>query len=203
MQEITQAATLLALLSAATYKQVRDIRRGGHAAPLSFGIWTAVNVVSVLAQLATHPVPMALLLPVGQLVSMGVILVFALRRPWQSEVITPPQKSAIVLCILGLGAWVILRDPIYAIAGNVVANLAGVLPTWEQAWRRPRSVSMGYWLIEGSTVLTGLIVLFVHAPGHVASLVPQLTGAFICWSILGIVLARGRVRIAQRQVEPI
>jgi hypothetical protein len=186
VQEIIQATVLLALLSAATAKQIYDLRNGGRAAPLSFAIWTAVNVVSVSAQVATQPTPIALLLPVGQLVSMGLILGFALRSSQKSAEISSSQRTAVLLCLAGLGAWIILRDPMYAIAGNVVANIAGVLPTWEQAWKHPRTISFGYWLIEGGTVLVGLLVVVLHAPGHLASLVPQLTGAFICWSILGI-----------------
>lgn len=186
---------LLALLSAATIRQVYDIKKGGKAAPLSFAIWTAVNVVSVSAQLATHPTPIALLLPFGQLVSMGLILVFALRSAQKSRRVSASQRTAVLLCIAGLGAWVVLRDPMYAILGNVVANLAGVLPTWEQAWKQPRTLSRGYWLIEGSTVLAGLAVVLLHAPGHMASLVPQLTGAFICWSILAICWVRMRQKL--------
>jgi hypothetical protein len=195
VQEIFQAAALLALLSAATIKQIHDIKRGGKAAPLSFAIWTAVNVVSVSAQLATHPTPIALLLPFGQLFSMGVILVFALRSSQRSRQVSVSQQAAVLLCVAGLGAWVVLRDPMYAIAGNVVANLAGVLPTWEQAWKHPRTLSRGYWLIEGVTVLVGLVVVLLYAPGHMASLIPQLTGAFVCWSILAVCWVRLRQKL--------
>jgi hypothetical protein len=192
VQEIIQVGLLLAFLSAATVKQIWDMQKGGKAAPLSFAIWTAVNVVSVLAQFATQPAAMALLLPFGQLLSMGLILVVSARAAGRNNKITPSQWLAVVLCVMGLGAWLIARDPMYAIFGNMIANVAGVLPTWEQAWWEPRSISRGYWLIEGSTVLLGLLIIGLYAPGHVASLVPQLTGAFICWSILAICTVRSR-----------
>ena len=198
------AAALLALLVAATTKQVWDIKKGGKAAPLSFLIWTLVNIVSVSAQLATHPAAMALILPLGQLVSMGIIFLYAVKtsRNWGS--VEGSQRVAVLLCIVGLSAWVFMRDPMYAIAGNVIANLAGVLPTWEQAWKRPHTLSQGYWLIEGSTVLFGLSVVLLYSPGHVASLVPQLTGAFICWTILGVQwvrLNRKKVAMPEQQAE--
>jgi hypothetical protein len=203
MQNGFLAATLLAFLIVATTKQIRDIQRGSKAAPLSFLIWTTVNMVSVGAQLATHPAPMALVLPFGQLASMGLILFFAARTSHNWGKVEGSQRMAVLLCVIGLGAWVLLRDPMYAIVGNVVANIAGVLPTWEQAWKRPHTLSQGYWLIEGSTVAVGLLVVMLYSPGHVASLVPQLTGAFICWSILGVQWVRlNRKKVTKPEAAP-
>jgi hypothetical protein len=204
MQNGFLAATLLAFLIVATVKQIRDIKKGSKAAPLSFLIWTAVNIVSVGAQLATHPAPMALILPFGQLASMGLILFFAARTSRNWGKVEGSQRVAVLLCVVGLGAWVLLRDPMYAIAGNVIANIAGVIPTWEQAWKRPHTLSQGYWLIEGSTVAVGLLVVMLYSPGHTASLVPQLTGAFICWTILGVQwvrLNRKKVAASEQQAE--
>lgn len=204
VQNEIMAAALLALLAAATTKQVWDIKKGGKAAPLSFLIWTLVNIVSVSAQLATQPALMALILPFGQLASMGIIFIYAVKtsRNWGS--VGGSQRAAILLCIAGLGAWVLMRDPMYAIAGNVIANIAGVLPTWEQAWKRPHTLSRGYWMIEGGTVAVGLLVVLLHAPLHIASLVPQLTGVFICWTILGVQwvrLNRKKVLLPEKQAD--
>lgn len=204
MQSEFLAAALLALLGAATTKQLRDIKKGGKAAPLSFLIWTLVNVVSVSAQMATYPSAMALVLPFGQLTSMALIFIYAVKtsRNWGS--VEGSQRAAILLCSVGLGAWVLMSDPMYAIAGGVIANIAGVLPTWEQAWKRPHTLSRGYWMIEGGTVALGLFVVLVHTPLHIASLVPQLTGAFICGSILGVQwvrLNRKKVVLPEQQAE--
>ena len=203
MQNEILAASLLALLVAATTKQVWDIKKGGKAAPLSFLIWALVNVVSVSAQIATQPALMALILPFGQLASMGIILFYAAKTSRRWGAADGMQQLAVVLCVVGLGAWVLLRDPMYAIVGNMIANLAGALPTWEQAWKRPHTLSGGYWLIEGSTVAVGLLVILLNAPGHAASLVPQLTGALICWSILGVRWVRlNRKKVALPEVTP-
>ena len=201
MQNELLAAVLLALLIAATVKQIGDIKKGGKAAPLSFLIWTIVNIVSVSAQVATGPSPMALILPFGQLASMGLIFFYAVATAKRWGRVDILQRAAVLLCVAGIAAWVLLRDPMWAIAGNMVANLAGVLPTWEQAWKRPRTLSRGYWAIEASTVAVGLAVIFAQPQLHIASLIPQLTGAFICGSILAMRWVRVRRRVLQPLVQ--
>ena len=202
MQNLFLAATLLALISVATVWQLIDVNKGGRAAPLSFLIWVAVDVVSVSAQLASHPAPLALVLPFGQLASMSIVLVAAwlTSRSWGNA--NRSQRTAILLCITGLGVWLVMRNPLYALLGNVIANFAGVLPTWEQAWKRPHTLSVGFWMMMGGTVLVGLVVI-VSQPFNVASLIPQLTGAFICWSIVAVRFVRLRMRPMQEPVAEI
>lgn len=198
MQNIGMAIIMMALLFVATLQQIRDIKKGSKAAGLSFLIWTAVDGVSVMAQAVTHPAPIAMVLPVGQLTSMALICLVAFKTTPTLGRTDHFQRMAIVLCVLGLSTWLLLGNPLYALLGNVVANLAGALPTWEQVWRHPRTVSSGFWSICGSAAACGLVVAAMQTPLHIASIIPQLTGVFVCGSIL--MVRYGRMRLPRQSV---
>src|SRR5258708_543353 len=102
------------MLQVATCIQTRGMLRGSKSAAITgWFIWTAVNVVSLLAQFDAGSTLLELCIPASQLLSTLALLLVAayvvIRRDRWRDGSDKPINSfdllALAACVIGIGAW--------------------------------------------------------------------------------------------------
>lgn len=75
----------------------------------------------------------------------------------------PPFTTLDKVCLAGAGAglagWYVSGSWEIPIAVNIVVDACGIAPTVEKVWRRPRSESLGAWMVTILACVFGIVAL--------------------------------------------
>lgn len=158
-------------------------------APRVSGGWlvsTLVNLASALAQLASEPGSLALIMPLVQLGSTAIIFFVAWYKKRGVE-LTKFDMRFLALAGLGLVLWWTIEEPLLAVVACVVANVASTMPQLRSARLNPQTTPAWYWLLRA--IANSLAALAVWG-GHLESSLPQTVGVVMCSLVWMVCLLR-------------
>jgi len=89
--------------------------------------------------------------------ALGGILVFLLSLHYGVGGWTRLDKVALVVAFIGVIISLVIKQPIVALAGVVLADLAGLVPTIRKTLRNPESETTITWLLIGTASLLGAL----------------------------------------------
>lgn len=188
-------ASALTLWAASVF-EARGIKKNRSQATILAGcvglfIWTAVNAVSLVAQLLAGSTLWELGIPLSQFLSTLGLFAFATviasrrghlnwRKWWRG--LKPVHGVSIGLCALGVGAGFYFDDPFVTLWGNVFANAAGLAPVFFSGRAEPGEVTREYWALRGLSSAIATAVFLIS--GNDAGLIPSLTGMVLACVML-------------------
>ncbi len=185
-------AGLVAIADAVPY--IRDMRRGTTRPHR--GTWLVWSVLAVVAcaSTAAEGVTWSLVMVATQAVLTTLILVLAVRRGLGGT--APADLLMIAVAAVGVAAWLAAGEPLVAIVGVIVADLAGALMMLPKTWRDPRSETLSTFALAS---LSGAL-----AVGAVGSFEPALL-LFPAWYCLvngaiALVIVDRRAVLARHRV---
>lgn len=148
---VVQALSLLPYLRAI----VRGTTRPNA---VSFGVWTALSVIDVIAMYAGAGLGWPLVLPLVGTAGMAIITAFAIGGYGYSAS-TRLDMTCLVLGLAGIVLWQTTGEPALALALSIAASLAAAIPTVIKTYRAPHTEYAPAWLMV--TVASLLSILSV------------------------------------------
>ena len=144
-------ASLLGIVSFFPY--YRDVLRGSTKPHLfTWIIWTTLTGATALIQLAAGGGVGALVAGVESLSCFGITL-FAVSRGERS--IMRFDWMCLILAFVAIALWLVVHQPLLAIAFAVIADLLAFLPTFRKSYRKPHeetasqfALSAAHWLVS-------------------------------------------------------
>jgi hypothetical protein len=148
---------------------VRNIHLGNYRPNLfSRAVWFLLNINTLAGVLVSHSSPSSLLLSSILVFGSGLMLVFSIqngrRHFGRLEII------CLGLLVASIVVWTLFRAPLVNLTISLLAHFIGALPTYRQAWRRPRTESKIFWMFFFICSLLSLIAS--HGEPIIKQLVP-------------------------------
>jgi hypothetical protein len=148
---VVQALSLLPYLRAI----VRGTTRPNA---VSFGVWTVLSVIDVVAMYAGAGRGWPLVLPLVGTAGMTIITIFALSGYGYSAS-SRLDMACLVIGLIGIALWQMTGEPALALALSIVASLAAAIPTIVKTYRAPHTEYAPAWLmVAAASVLSILSV---------------------------------------------
>lgn len=148
---VVQALSLLPYLYAIVHGTTRPNA-------VSFGVWTALSAIDVVAMYAGAGLGWPLILPVVGTVGMTIITLFAIGGYGYSAS-TRLDMVCLILGLAGIVLWQVTGEPALALALSIIASLAAAIPTVVKTYRAPHTEYAPAWLMV--TVASLLSILSV------------------------------------------
>ena len=139
----------------------------GHTKPqrTTWFIWTVEGFIALISQLQLHAhwsLVFVALNAIGNLVVFLLSLKYGVGG-WQLI-----DKLAIIISLIGFGISLLVHSPGIAVAGVILADFAGLVPTLFKTYRDPDSETSVTWFAIGTAALLGTLSVGNHRLGLLA-----------------------------------
>lgn len=125
----------------------------------TFITFNLITIISTVAALSEQAYASAMATGALTLMQM-IVLFFAIKHGDQAYSRVDWTSQAISLA--GIVAWLISKDPLYAILFNMLADFFGYVPTFYHIWKIPKDETWLSWLIVSS----GAFMTFIGTPNR-------------------------------------
>lgn len=130
-------AVMLRVMGGISY--VRATLRG-RARPnlVSWGLWSLTGLIAFVAQLTHNAGPEAIVTLAIALGPLAVCIAAVYKGAHRTK-LTQLDIWSLGLAIMGIGLWLVSKDPLMALAMSIVADLFSNIPTLVKCYRKPES----------------------------------------------------------------
>jgi hypothetical protein len=133
----------------------------GHTKPqrTTWFIWTVEGMIALFAslQLGAH-----WSLVFVALNAIGNLAVFLLSLKYGEGGWLWIDKLALIVSVIGFGVSLAVRSPVIALAGVILADFAGLVPTLIKTYHEPDSETSVTWFAIGTAALLGVFAVGNH-----------------------------------------
>jgi hypothetical protein len=180
---------------------VRNIYLGNYRPNLfSRAVWFLLNINTLAGVLISHSSPSSLLLSSILVFGSGLMFVFSIRNGRRH--FGRLELVCVGLLVASVVVWAVFRAPLVNVAISLLAHFIGALPTYRQAWRRPRTESKIFWMLFFICSLLSLIAS--HGEPIIKQLVPLyytiFEGSMFMLTIRSLRVVIGPVVLHQQKV---